>query len=360
MKNPSGTFKQRAPASSVGMTEALGQSEIFLEFQERLSRVAPIQRPVLLIGERGTGKELAASRLHYLSKRWQGPLVALNCSALTPSLIGSELFGYEKGAFTGAEKRRMGRFEAADGGTLFLDEIGAIPMEVQEKILRVVEYGTYERVGSSESLEADVRIIAATNADLPDMAARGQFKPDLLDRLSFEVLFLPPLREREEDILLLANHFAARMAYELGWEDIPQFSPEAVAALESYHWPGNVRELKNVAERAVYRSGSPVMAEIVFDPFHSPYAGRLLPEPNIPASEKAAHSLDDLMQKPFKEAVKELEILLLRKYLEAAKYNQRKAARLSGLTYHQFRGAYRKYKNVLESAASDAQGRNKT
>ena len=192
----------------MGMIEALGQSEVFLEFQERLSRVAPVDRPVLLVGERGTGKELAASRLHFLSQRWQGPLVALNCAALAPSLLESELFGYEKGAFTGAVQRRAGRFEAADSGTLFLDEIGNIPLEVQEKILRVVEYSVFERVGSSESVEVDVRIIAATNADLNHLVQKNHFKQDLLDRLSFEVLFVPPLRERQEDIALLAGHFA--------------------------------------------------------------------------------------------------------------------------------------------------------
>ncbi|MGD2014696.1 MAG: sigma 54-interacting transcriptional regulator, partial [Desulfobacterales bacterium] len=233
--------------------EALGQSEIFLAFQERLSRVAPVNRPTLLLGERGSGKELAANRLHYLSKRWQGPFLTLNCSALSQSLIESELFGYEKGAFTGAAQRRIGRFETADGGSLFLDEIGNIPIEVQEKILRVVEYSTFERVGSSESIEVDVRIIAATNADVKALVAKNLFKQDLLDRLSFEVLMVPPMRERKEDILLLVNHFAGRMAVELGWTEIPQFSPEAVRALEEYQWPGNVRELKNVVERAVYR-----------------------------------------------------------------------------------------------------------
>ncbi|MDM8550880.1 phage shock protein operon transcriptional activator [Desulfobacterales bacterium HSG2] len=330
-------------SSSPGMPEALGQSEAFLTFQEQISRVAPVNRPVLLIGERGTGKELAASRLHFLSGRWQGPLVALNCSALTPSLIGSELFGYEKGAFSGAERRRIGRFEAAEGGTLFLDEIGTIPMEVQEKILRTVEYGTFERVGSPECIEVDVRIIAATNADLSAMVEKGEFKPDLLDRLSFEVLFLPPLREREEDILLLANHFAARMAFELGREEIPQFAPEAVEMIERYSWPGNVRELKNVVERAVYRSDSSLITDIVFDPFHSPYPEHrtLKKEPESDA-EADMPSTDDLMAKPLKEAVRELEILLLKKALKESKHNQKKAARILGLTYHQFRGLYRK------------------
>ena len=202
--------------------EALGQSEAFLEFQERLSRAAKVERPILLLGERGSGKELAASKLHYLSPRWQEPLVTLNCSALAPGLIESELFGHEAGAFTGAVSRRTGRFEAAHGGTLFLDEVGAVPVVVQEKILRVVEYGTFERVGNTEPIRVDVRIVGATNADLVGMAGEGSFKRDLLDRLSFEVLFLPPLRERQEDILLLSNHFASRMAHELGREEVPE------------------------------------------------------------------------------------------------------------------------------------------
>ena len=254
------------------MPEALGVSEAFLVFQERLSRVAPIDRPVLLIGERGTGKELAALRLHYLSKRWDQPLVTLNCAALAPTLIASELFGYEAGAFTGAQQRRVGRFEAAHQGTLFLDEIGTIPLEAQEKILRVIEYGTFERVGSTQSIQVDARLISATNADLPALVATGQFKPDLLDRLSFEVLFLPPLRQRQEDILLLANHFAARMAFELGRNEVPQFSEQALEALEGYDWPGNVRELKNVVERAVYQADTALITDIVFNPFQSPFA----------------------------------------------------------------------------------------
>ena len=330
--------------------EALGQSEKFLEFQERLARVAPIDRPVLLIGERGTGKELAASRLHFLSKRWQGPMVALNCSALNPSLIESELFGYEKGAFTGAEQRRTGRFETADGGTLFLDEIGNIPMEVQEKILRVVEYGTFERVGSSTGIEVDVRIIAATNADLMGLSSQGRFKQDLLDRLSFEVLFLPPLRERKGDIMLLANHFAARMAFELGREEMPGFADEAIEALEDYSWPGNVRELKNLVERAVYRAENPLISEIQFDPFLSPFGGRAGKQETGPGPgrEKRDKTVDDLLSRPLTEAVQELKLRLLTKALKEARYNQKAAAEKLGLTYHQFRGLYRKFNQELE------------
>jgi psp operon transcriptional activator len=339
-------YSSETPSRS---TEALGQSEKFLDFQERLSRVAPVNRPVLLIGERGTGKELAAGRLHYLSERWHRPFLTLNCSALSPSLIESELFGYEKGAFTGAVNRRIGRFEAADGGTLFLDEIGNIPLEVQEKILRVVEYYSFERVGSTDSIDVDVRIIAATNADLKALAADNRFKQDLLDRLSFEVLIVPPLRDRQEDILLLANYFAGRMAIELGREEIPEFSPEAVKALENYDWPGNIRELKNVVERAVYRSDSVMVGEIVFDPFRSPYKTRTQ-APELPADSPvdAEPSTDQggRIEKPMKEAVWELKIQMLEQALVQSKFNQKKAAEILGLTYHQFRGLYRQYKEM--------------
>jgi psp operon transcriptional activator len=349
MNSYTSPLRERARAQSpVGMLEAIGQSEVFLEFQERLSRVAPVNRPVLLIGERGTGKELAASRLHFLSNRWKAPLVALNCSALTPSLIESELFGYERGAFTGAERRRTGRFEAADEGTLFLDEIGTIPMEVQEKILRVVEYASFERVGSSESIEVDARIIAATNSNLAELAAQGRFKQDLLDRLSFEVLFVPPLRERKEDILLLANHFAARMAFELGREEIPQFSEEKIHELEGYFWPGNVRELKNVVERAVYRSDSPGITDIVFDPFVSPHDEHRQAKKKVPQDDDEMASLGEFVNRSLNDAVRELKVHLLKKALREARYNQRKAARILGLTYHQFRGLYRKYSEEVD------------
>jgi psp operon transcriptional activator len=338
------------PIKHVPMTEAIGQSEVFLEFKERLSRVAQVDRPVLLIGERGTGKELAVSKLHYLSPRWQGPLVALNCAALSPTLIESELFGHEEGAFTGATSRRKGRFETANEGTLFLDEIGNIPVEVQEKILRVVEYGTFEQVGSSEPIQADVRIIGATNADLPSLTEEDRFKRDLLDRLSFEVLYLPPLRERREDILLLANHFAVRMAFELGREDVPEFTDQAIAALERYPWPGNIRELKNVVERAVYQCDTALIDEIVFDPFRSPYRQKQAGEegPAMPESDEEFPKSEERLDKPFSEAVRDLEIRLLKAALKDARFNQRAAARALELTYHQFRGLYRKYKDELD------------
>ena len=339
-----GEHRQHMPETGHPSFDALGQSEAFVAFQERLSRVARVDRPVLLIGERGTGKELAAARLHYLSLRWQEPLVALNCSALAPTLIESELFGHEAGAFTGAIGRRKGRFEAADGGTLFLDEIGTIPIEAQEKILRVVEYGQFERVGGSEPIRVDVRIVGATNADLRVMAASGQFKDDLLDRLSFEVLHLPPLRMREDDIMLLANHFAARMAHELGRNETPEFTSHACELLEQYPWPGNVRELKNVVERAVYLAEGTVVDTIVFDPFASPYecsGGQAV------SSSDDSEAVAEPRVQTLAEAVRDLEILRVRDALERARFNQQKAADLLGITYHQFRGMYRKYRGQL-------------
>ncbi|HOZ49100.1 MAG TPA: phage shock protein operon transcriptional activator [Candidatus Hydrogenedentes bacterium] len=336
--------------------EALGQSEAFLAFQERLSRAARIDRPVLILGERGTGKELAAYRLHFLSSRWQEPFVALNCAALAPGLIESELFGHEAGAFTGAAGRRTGRFEAAHGGTLFLDEIGAIPVEVQEKILRVVEYGTFERVGSSFPVRVDVRIVGATNADLVALAREGRFKQDLLDRLSFDVLFVPPLRARRDDIPLLAGHFAGRLALELGRDTPPEFSEVALSAIEAYAWPGNVRELKNVVERAVYMADGPVIHDLAFDPFRGPFSPLSAPptQPEkhpltLPDQASQPSVIDQVaaLERPFKDILGDVEVVLLRRALERARFNQRTAAHLLGLTYDQFRGYYRKHRAVL-------------
>ena len=332
--------------------EAMGQSEAFIDFQEQLSRVAPIDRPVLIMGERGTGKELAASRVHFLSRRWQKPLITLNCAALTPGLIGSELFGYEKGAFTGAAARRIGRFEMASEGTLFLDEIGTIPPEVQEKILRVVEYGCFERVGASAPVHVDVRIVGATNADLRAMARAGRFKQDLLDRLCFEVIYAPPLRCRKGDISLLAEYFAARMAYELGRDQMPVISDGVLEAMEAYPWPGNVRELKNVIERAVYKSNTPKIREITFDPFVSPFGGAMPAESrdkafshraDRPDADNEEKSMAALLEKPFKEAVADLERFLIERALKESRYNRAAAARKLDLSYDQFRGLWKRH-----------------
>ncbi len=324
------------------LPDAIGVSEAFLEFQEDLSRVAKVDRPVLIIGERGTGKELAASRLHFLSTRWEGPLVALNCAALSESVLESELFGHEKGAFTGASERRLGRFELAEGGTLFLDEIGLVSIPIQEKILRAVEYRSFERLGSSDSIQVDARIIGATNADLPSMVKKGKFKDDLLDRLSFEVLYLPPLRARKEDILYLARHFAAQMGHELGREEPPRFSSSAEKKIESYNWPGNIRELKNVVERSVYRSGEGMIREVEFNPFSNPYE---VIEPVIESQE--GNEPEEAKPKALLDEVRALEIQRLKEALVDCRNKQTAAAEYLGLSYHQFRTLYRKYKDDL-------------
>ncbi len=235
----------RPSESMIGNSAALAQA------LDHLSRLAPVNRPILVLGERGTGKELAAERLHFLSTRWDAPLLKVNCAAMAETLLESELFGHEAGAFTGATRSHQGRFERADGGTLFLDELGTMSMRLQEKLLRLVEYGEFERVGGQETLQVDVRVIAATNADLRALAARGEFRHDLLDRLSFDIVHLPALRHRREDIPELAEHFAIQMSAELGWELFPGFTREAMAALQAYQWPGNVRELKNLVQRVL-------------------------------------------------------------------------------------------------------------
>ncbi len=320
--------------------EALGESEAFLDFQQKLSLAARVDRPVLLVGERGTGKELAAARLHYLSSRWKSPYIPVNCAALAPSLLESELFGHEAGAFTGASTRRKGRFEEAHQGTLFLDEIGLVPMEVQEKILRTVEYGCFSRVGSSTEQEVDVRIIGATNADLPELCRQGKFKEDLLDRLSFEVLYLPPLRYRKSDIHVLARHFAMRMSRETGRMEAPVFSEDVSRQLEEYEWPGNVRELKNAVERAVYRADSDVIDSIELVPFTNPYKGD---EQEQEETESPRSAPSQIPLKDFRDYMKQMERDFLIRALEENRYSQKNAAEALNLTYDQFRGLYKKY-----------------
>jgi psp operon transcriptional activator len=317
----------------------LGQARPFLDLMEQVSRVAPLDRPVLVIGERGTGKEPIAARLHYLSARWDRPLVKLNAAAIPETLLESELFGHEAGAFTGAIRRRVGRFELADGGSLFLDEIASTSLAVQERLLRVVEYGSFDRVGGSATVQVDVRLIGATNVDLPAAAAAGRFRLDLLDRLAFDVLTVPPLRARADDIPLLAESFGRAMALELGWERFPGFARSALEALAAYPWPGNVRELKNVVERAVYRAASPrrPIAELAFDPFASPF--------RPPA---AAPSSDRQQARPvppgdFRAAVRGFERRLLEEALTACRHNQRATAAELGLSYDQLRNQLRKH-----------------
>ena len=320
--------------------QLIGESPAFLGVLDHVSRVAPLNRPVLVIGERGTGKELIAARIHYLSGRWDYPLVKMNCAALAESLLETELFGHEAGSFTGAAKRRLGRFELANQGSLFLDELSSTSSGVQEKILRVIEYGEFERVGGSETIRTNVRIIGATNEDLPALAKKGEFRADLLDRLAFDVITLPPLRERPGDILTLANHFAVKMAGELGQDLFSGFSEEARKKLLGYAWPGNVRELKNVVERAVYtcEDHDQAIVDIIFDPFNSPWRPGAEP---VKDDSEPVH----LPEEPydFKHSIQEEEVRRIKSALEQCRFNQKKTAGFLGMTYHQLRGYLRKY-----------------
>ena len=348
----------------------VGQSNSFLNVLDQVSQIAPLDKPVLIIGERGTGKELIAARLHFLSQRWDQQYLTLNCASLNENLLESELFGHEAGAFTGASKRHEGRFERANGGTLFLDELANTPGLVQEKLLRVIEYGEFERVGGSRSIKTDVRLVCATNEDLPTLAEHGEFRADLLDRLAFDVITLPPMRERREDILLLAEHFAINMVRELGLELFSGFTERAKRTLLDYDWPGNVRELKNVVERAVYRNNNAYVPvhEIQLDPFESAFRPQKRtktrhiakapavvdkttelanPSPFSPAPPSATEH-DFSQPLDFKILSQDFEINLIKQALAASQYNQKKTAEMLGLTYHQLRGYMKKYQ-LLDS-----------
>ncbi|MCG8554167.1 MAG: phage shock protein operon transcriptional activator [Proteobacteria bacterium] len=338
---------------------SIGEAPAFVQMLEQVSRVAPLNKPVLVIGERGTGKELVAWRLHYLSGRWTGPLIKLNCSALTQGTLESELFGHDAGAFTGATKRHRGRFERAHGGTLFLDEIATIPMRMQEKILRVIEYGEFERVGASDTLRVNVRTVGATNADLPSLVRAGKFRADLLDRLAFDVIQVPPLRHRPEDILTLAQHFAVGMVRELGREYFPGFTRRAEQALRAHPWPGNVRALKNTVERSVYRASDPDAAidQIEFDPFAGAFQEPPpIPRRDQPASEEVNSPQQDgtpqsrqggvprpRLPTDLKAQVLKLERTLIDEAMRSAYHRQVEAAGLLGLSYHQLRAYLRKH-----------------
>ncbi|NOZ41717.1 MAG: phage shock protein operon transcriptional activator [Alphaproteobacteria bacterium] len=327
----------------------IGESPAFLEIIDQCSRAARHDRPVLVIGERGTGKELIAARLHFLSPRWEGSFVQVNCAALPENLLESELFGHEAGAFTGASVRRIGRFEEADNGTLFLDEIATTSLAAQEKLLRVTEYGSFQRIGSNKTLHSDVRIIGATNIDLPTAADRGAFRHDLLDRLALDVITLPPLRARRDDIMLLAAQFGQRVAQERNWTSFPGFSADMIAALNAYRWPGNIRELKNVIERAVYHAEDEFtpLSLLEIDPFQSPFRPRSSPaairdeDKNPPRSQNNPSA--NILPVDYAQAVTALEYKLLKGALKANKYNQRDSAKFLNLSYHQLRHQLKKH-----------------
>ena len=323
----------------------IGEAPVFLAMLEHVSRAAPLSKPVLVVGERGTGKELIASRLHFLSKRWEQPMVKVNCAALTETILESELFGHEAGSFTGATRTHVGHFERADGGTLVLDELATISLRMQEKILRVIEYGELQRVGGSDTLLVDVRIVGSTNSDLRSLTAEGKFRDDLLDRLAFDVVTVPPLRERTEDILPLAYAFALNMVSELKQQYFPGFTAQASSSLLRHDWPGNVRELKNAIERSVYRADNSEaqIGTIAFDPFDSPYRPQSTNRIRTIVGNQESEYVPPLFPTDFKARIKETERELLQAGLRRARFNQKVAAELLGLSYHQLRGKIKKH-----------------
>ena len=303
--------------------EIVGESPEIRAMVEQIRRVAEVPRSLLILGERGTGKELVARAIHFIGGSASKPIVTVNCAAFSDSLLESELFGHEKGAFTGADATRRGKFEQADGGTLFLDEIGNMSLTFQQKILRVVEYGTYTRVGGMRELKSTARIIAATNCDLQEMIRTGEFLPDLYDRLAFEVISVPPLRERQGDTEVLMHYFAKQFEREVPAFRGKRFSKAAIRELNHYPFPGNVRELKNVIERAVYRDTT---AEIT---------------PTDLGLQTLAMS--GSRDGSYQEQLNAFARKLIDEALQASGNNQAEAARQLGLTYDQFRHYYRKY-----------------
>jgi psp operon transcriptional activator PspF len=331
------TNERLRKAAGRGRWEIVGDSQPMRTVISKIERVAPVPRPVLVLGPRGTGKELVARAIHMNSPRASEPYVTINCAAVAESLLESELFGHEEGAFTGATKQKEGKFELADGGTLFLDEIGNMSLEFQAKILRVLEYQRFERVAGSESIQVNVRVIAATNADLKQAMAEGKFRPDLYDRLAFEVVHLPALAQRMEDVPVLAAYFLSRFRQEVAGIAVREISADALDRFAQYDYPGNVRELKNVVERAVYMAHGEVLTGDDVD--------AALPPEARDAQQAAVQGMafQDDPKLPLDERVDAFEAWLCKDALERTRFKQKEAAALLGLTYDQFRQRYRKY-----------------
>ena len=296
---------------------------------EQIDQIASIPRPVLIRGERGTGKELIAAALHYGSNRSDRAFVKMNCVALSDSLLESELFGHEKGAFTGAAEMRRGRFESADGGTLFLDEIGNTSLEFQSNVLRVIEYQEFERIGGAQTIKVDVRVVAATNADLEQEIEEGRFRADLYDRLRFSVIPLPALRERREDIRPLVDFFTAQIGEEVPALEQRSFTEDALNTLETYAWPGNVRELKFAVERALCVAKG---AEVSVD--------------DLPAEVRGGEVDLIGVSGNFDEHLESFERGILGRALEQAGGRQKEAAQQLGLSYDRFRHLLRKHQLI--------------
>ncbi|MGP0067018.1 MAG: sigma-54-dependent transcriptional regulator [Isosphaeraceae bacterium] len=332
MRAPAVVVETLADSDVVGAI--LGGCPAMREVYKAIGRVAAQDVPVLITGESGTGKELVARAIYQHGPRAEAPFLALNCAAIPETLLESELFGHEKGAFTGADRRRIGKFEQCNGGTLFLDEIGDTPLALQAKVLRLLQEQSFERVGGNETVRTDVRLIAATHRDLKSLAAEGKFRPDLYYRLGVFTIHLPALRDRGEDLAMLVQHYLRRYGRELGRE-VTEVSPEAMERLRGYAWPGNIRELQNVLKQALLRSsGSVLLPAFLPEPLEDP-SGDLPPSP--PTEEELdlegfiRGRLGPDARDLYAETHRQVDRHLLTQVLEYAEGNQHRAARLLGI-----------------------------
>jgi nitrogen regulation protein NR(I) len=331
----------------------IGNSPRMLDVYKTIGRISPQDIPVLIFGESGTGKELVARAIFQHGKRSKGPFLALNCAAIPEALLESELFGHEKGSFTGATSQRLGKFEQCRGGTIFLDEIGDMPLLLQAKILRVLQEQRFERVGGNETIKTDVRVVAATHRDLESLVARNLFRADLLFRLKGVSIHLPPLRDRKEDIPVLAEHFLARYAREMGRE-VQGISPEAMALIRRYGWPGNIRELQSVMRLAVLQATGPVLIpEFLPIELHefpaATLAGAVGEEPHDAGLESFfAHRLGEGTEDLYAEALERMERQLITSVLRHTHGNQSHASKILGITRGSLRNKIRALGIMIE------------
>jgi two-component system nitrogen regulation response regulator GlnG len=336
----------------------VGRCPAMHEVYKAIGRVASQDVTVLILGENGTGKELVARAIYQHSRRASGPFLAINCAAIPETLLESELFGHEKGAFTGAERKRIGKFEQCSGGTLFLDEVGDMSPLMQTKLLRLLQEQRFERIGGNETIQADVRLLAATNADLEERVAVGRFRSDLYYRLKVFTIKLPPLRERVEDLPILVDHFVKRFSRELD-KDVQRTAPETLALLQRYPWPGNVRELQSVLKETLLHATGPVLvpdflpASVREEMVTPPLVGLALPGWDHFIEERIAAGSQDL----YAEALALMERNLLTNVLRQTAGNQVQAARILGITRGSLRTKIRALGIKIERAVlSDNEG----
>jgi two-component system nitrogen regulation response regulator GlnG len=352
MRVPALVPEQAGPAETPDSDVLIGRCPAMQEVYKAIGRVAPQNVTVLILGESGTGKELVARAIYQHSKRAHAPFLAINCAAIPETLLESELFGHEKGAFTGAERKRIGKFEQCTGGTLFLDEVGDMAPLTQTKLLRVLQEQRFERVGGSETIQTDVRLIAATNRDLERLVAEEEFRSDLFYRLSIFTITLPPLRERMDDLPLLVDHFLRRFSRELG-KEVRRVAPETYEALGKHAWPGNLRELQSVLKQALLRATGPILLPDFLPPLGPAESARgAAPDGSPDWDGFIRRRLDDGAQDLYAELLEQVERHLLTRVLNHTGGNQLQAAKILGITRGSLRTKIRALGITIERSVS--------